>query len=330
MAGGPTVNLADRVLHLRRAVRDVRQPQRPRSSTRRSSKVEACVVPAAEDGRVVHAPSDPVSPGRAGRAAGRRPDRVVQRHPDPRLDQLQRPDPQQRRTAPRRSSSSATAGSRHPAPPTPWSRRGPPTRTTRPELDPVGFLGVAPDVTSVTTGGPLYTHRADGRTRQAVGRRRWPRCRSRSGAWPRRSSASRPRAADSPVSIVGGGRLAGETVSAPGLPARGEAGRSCWRWSPASTSSSACSTSCRCCRWTAATSPARSGRRCAAASPGCAAGPTRATSTSPGCCPIAYVVASFLLVMGVVLIVGDLVVPRARHLTPPGRAHAARAPTLEA
>ena len=47
----------------------------------------------------------------------------------------------------------------------------------------------------------------------------------------------------------------------------------------------------------------------AAGSPGCAAGPTPGYVDVAKLLPIAYVVAGCLLVMGVVLIVGDLVVP---------------------
>ena len=52
----------------------------------------------------------------------------------------------------------------------------------------------------------------------------------------------------------------------------------------AATSRCSSSTSSRCCRWTAGTSPARCGRASSAGSPGCAAGPTPATSTSPRRC----------------------------------------------
>ena len=45
------------------------------------------------------------------------------------------------------------------------------------------------------------------------------------------------------------------------------------------------------------------------ASRGCGGGRTPATSTSPSCCPSRTSSGSAVLVMGVVLIVGDLVVP---------------------
>ena len=58
--------------------------------------------------------------------------------------------------------------------------------------------------------------RADGHDDRTPWSRRSAPCRSRSGAWPRRSSAWR--SADSPVSIVGGGRLAGETAAHEAFP----------------------------------------------------------------------------------------------------------------
>ena len=51
------------------------------------------------------------------------------------------------------------------------------------------------------------------------------------------------------------------------------------------------------------------GRHPAWASPSCSAGPTRGTSTSPSCCPIAYVAASVIVVMGVLLVIADIVNP---------------------
>ena len=51
------------------------------------------------------------------------------------------------------------------------------------------------------------------------------------------------------------------------------------------------------------------GRGCAAGSPGCATGPTRARSTSPSCCRVAYGVAILLIGMSVLLIYADIVNP---------------------
>ena len=95
----------------------------------------------------------------------------------------------------------------------------------------------------------------------------------------------KPRAPDSPVSVVGGGRARRRDGVRADFPLKEKAGQPARRWSRASTSSSACSTSYRCCRSTGATSRAPCGRRSAAASPGYAAGPTRGTSTSPSSSP---------------------------------------------
>ena len=57
MAGGPTVNIADRVLHLPRPVRDLRQPAAtsPSPASRSSTRSPTAWCRAAEDGRDVHA-----------------------------------------------------------------------------------------------------------------------------------------------------------------------------------------------------------------------------------------------------------------------------------
>ena len=88
-----------------------------------------------------------------------------------------------------------------------------PDSATDETLTQVGFLGVTPTTTEVvTTGGPLYTVERMGTmtvdTVQALGTlpvKVWGVAEAIVGV--------EERAADSPVSIVGGGRLAGETVS---------------------------------------------------------------------------------------------------------------------
>jgi membrane-associated protease RseP (regulator of RpoE activity) len=174
-------------------------------------------------------------------------------------------------------------------------------------LTDVGFLGVVPEQPGLTTGGPLYTLDQMGTmtvdTVQAMGTlpvKVWGVAKAIVGV--------EERAVDSPVSIVGGGRIAGETTSneliettskvafllmliggfnffigmfnfIPLLPLDGghiagalyEAGRR---------------------------GVARLRRR-----------PDPGYVDVARLLPVAYVVASLLLVMGVVLIVGDLVVP---------------------
>ena len=71
MAGGPTVNLLIAFFIFAGRLRDLRQPDDEADPTRRSTRSSACVIPAAEDGRVCTA-DDPVSPAaQAGLQAGR-------------------------------------------------------------------------------------------------------------------------------------------------------------------------------------------------------------------------------------------------------------------
>ena len=119
-------------------------------------------------------------------------------------------------------------------------------------------------------------------------------------------------AADSPVSVVGGGRIAGETASAQRLPGQGQAGRllvlvagfnffiGLFNFIPLL--------------------PLDGGHIAGALWEAIRRGIARLRGRpDPGyvdvarLLPVAYVVASFLLVMGVVLIVGDLVEPDPAH-----------------
>lgn len=188
----------------------------------------------------------------------------------------------------------------------------PGTDSTDGTLTQVGFLGVTPETREVITrGGPIYTLEQMGHmtvdTVKALGTlpvKVWGVGEAIVGA--------EERAADSPVSIVGGGRLAGETVShdqfpvaektvfllmliggfnffigmfnfVPLLPLDG-----------GHIASAAWEAIRR--RW------ARFRDR-----------PDPGFVDAAKLLPVAYVVASLLLVMGVVLIIGDLVVPL--HLT---------------
>jgi membrane-associated protease RseP (regulator of RpoE activity) len=87
-----------------------------------------------------------------------------------------------------------------------------PTSATDDTLVQVGFLGVAPTNLGPTTGGPLYTVDQMGTMTVDVAKalgslpvKVWGVAKAIAGV--------QPRASDSPVSIVGGGRIAGETVS---------------------------------------------------------------------------------------------------------------------
>ena len=131
------------------------------------------------------------------------------------------------------------------------------------EHAPAGFLGVAPrraTCAAAAVGGPRPIIGARPARQSAVARRA---ARRRSPACATRSSGGQPRDPNGPISVVGVGRLAGERQSRRSDDPRASskavaagllvAGFNLVRCS--------CSTCSRCCRWTAATSPARCGRR---------------------------------------------------------------------
>ncbi|HET8663378.1 MAG TPA: site-2 protease family protein [Nocardioides sp.] len=302
MAGGPTVNLliaffifaglfatygnpGDEVIH----------PT--------VSKVEACVVPAAEDGRVCR-PSDPVSPAyQAGLKVG---DRFVSFNGTPVHDwtDLQDLIRNNRNGAAtivvERAGREVTLHANTMVTPRPTDENDPS------KLTPVGFLGVAPTVT-MTTGGPLYTLQEMGGLAKQSGQalvtlpvKVWGVAEAIAGV--------KPRDAHSPVSVVGGGRLAGEAASAQDFPLKDKlvsllglvAGFNffigLFNFVPLLPLDGGHIAGAL---WEAARRGiARLRRR-----------PDPGYVDVAKLLPVAYVVASFLLVMGVVLIVGDLVVP---------------------
>jgi membrane-associated protease RseP (regulator of RpoE activity) len=182
-----------------------------------------------------------------------------------------------------------------------------PTDEKNPEkLTPVGFLGVAPEVTN-PTGGPVYTLTQMGGLAKTsavalvtLPVKVWGVAEAIAGV--------KPRAADSPVSVVGGGRLAGETASAHDFPVMDKLASllflvagfnffiGLFNFIPLL--------------------PLDGGHIAGALWEAIRRGVAKILHRpDPGyvdvakLLPVAYVVASFLLVMGVVLIVGDLVVP---------------------
>ncbi|WGL53747.1 site-2 protease family protein [Nocardioides sp. BP30] len=175
-------------------------------------------------------------------------------------------------------------------------------------LKQVGFLGVSPaSHIQVTHGGPIYTLRQMGTmTKDSVVSlvhlpvRVWGVAEAIVGV--------KERAADSPVSIVGGGRIAGEEISAKGFPLGDKiAGLlmlvggfnlfiGLFNFIPLLPLDGGHIASAL---WEAVRRGfARLRRR-----------PDPGYVDAAKLLPVAYVVASFLLVMGVVLIIGDLVVP---------------------
>ena len=267
---------ADRVLHLRRAVRDVRQPHRRGRCTPRSSKVEACVVPAAQDGRVCTA-QDPVSPAqKAGLQAG---DRFVSFNGTPINDwtdmqHLIRSNRNGEATiVVERDGRQVTLHTNTMVTPRPTDANDPT------QLTPVGFLGVSPEVT-YTTGGPIYTiEQMGGLAKQSAAGARHP-AGEGVGRRPGDRRGQAPRGGQPGQRRRRRPARRRDRVRA-GLPGQGQAGQPARRWSRASTSSSACSTSSRCCPLDGGHIAGALWEAPAVASPGCAAVPTPGTSTSP-------------------------------------------------
>src|SRR4051812_33516684 len=302
MAGGPTVNLLIAFFIFAGLFATYGNPS-DEIVHPTVSKVEACVVPAAEDGRVCRS-SDPVSPAyTAGLQTG---DRFVSFNGTPVHDWndmqgLIRSNRNGSATiVVERDGRNVTLHTDTMVTPRPTDAKDPT------KLTPVGFLGVSPTVT-FTTGGPLYTIGQMGglakQSAQALGTlpvKVWGVAEAIAGV--------KPRAADSPVSVVGGGRLAGETASAKDFPLTDKlvsllglvAGFNffigLFNFVPLL--------------------PLDGGHIAGALWEACRRGIARLRRRpDPGyvdvarLLPVAYVVASFLLVMGAVLIVGDLVVP---------------------
>jgi len=302
MAGGPTVNLmiaffifaglfatygnpADQVLHTE------------------VGDVSACVIPATRTSDVCQA-TDPVSP--AAKAGLREGDRFVSFNGTPvdswtQMQTLIRGnDDGQATIVVERDGQQVTLHTNTMVEARPTDEKDPT------KLTPVGFLGVTPVVT-YQHGGPLYTIQEMGglAKQSAVALATLP-----VKVWGVAEAIAgvKPRAADSPVSVVGGGRLAGETASAKDFPLQEKmvsllgliAGFNffigLFNFVPLL--------------------PLDGGHIAGALWEAARRGIARVRRRpDPGyvdvakLLPVAYVVASFLLVMGVVLIVGDLVVP---------------------
>ncbi len=133
------------------------------------------------------------------------------------------------------------------------------------------------------------------------------------GVWNAAFSGAQ-READSPMSVVGVGRVAGEvgvrdattTSSAPGS---ATSCGPCSPCSPGSTSCSSSSTSCRCCRSTAGTSPVPSGRARSAQWARLRGRPDPGFVDVAKALPLAYSVATVLIGVSALLIYADLVNP---------------------
>lgn len=305
MAGGPTVNLliAFVVFWIVFATYGVKTldvaPGAPVVA-----EVSQCVLPYTEEGRAC-TPSDPAAPAAA---AGLRPGDVITSFNGTKVT-----DWEQLRTLIRgNADGTAVIGYERDGEQltgrTSTTVEARPTSATDQTLRQVGFLGVSPRTTVLTErGGPLYTLDQMGTmTKESLIAlahlpvRVWGVAKAIVGL--------EERSIDSPISIVGGGRIAGETVSdtdfgagekvaylgmliggfnlfiglfnfVPLLPLDGgHIASATWEWVRRGL--------------------ARLTRR-----------PDPGYVDAARLLPVAYVVGSFLLIMGVVLIVADLVVP---------------------
>jgi membrane-associated protease RseP (regulator of RpoE activity) len=302
MAGGPTVNLAIAFTIYAFLFATYGNPAEPELHTT-VGVVEACVIPATRATDVCR-PGDPVSP--ASKAGLEEGDEFVSFNGTPVTSWTQM------QTLIRSNDDGAATivvdrGGQQVTLHTNTLVSPRPTDVDDPQkLTPVGFLGVAP-VVSNPTGGPLYTvQQMGGLARQsAVALLTLP-----VKVWgvAEAIAGTKPRASDSPVSVVGGSRFAGETASAEDFPVKDKLASllflvagfnffiGLFNFVPLL--------------------PLDGGHIAGALWEATRRGVAKILHRpDPGyvdvakLLPVAYVVASFLLVMGVVLIVGDLVVP---------------------
>jgi len=305
MAGGPTVNLLIAFVIFsgvfafygsRQLVPDAGRPV--------IDTVSACVLPYAEEGRACRA-DDPPTPAAE---AGLEPGDVITS-----FNGVQITDWGQLRSLIRNNDNGqAVIGYERNGRPmtgtTSTTVQARPTSDTDLTLTRVGFLGVSPAAhVVVTKGGPVYTLEQMGSMAKQTATalvnlpvKVWGVAKAIAGV--------QERAADSPVSIVGGGRIAGETVAHEGFPLAEKfvfllmliAGFNffigLFNFIPLL--------------------PLDGGHIAGALWEATRRGVARALGRpDPGyvdvakLLPVAYAVAACLLVMGVVLIVGDLVVP---------------------
>ncbi len=298
MAGGPMVNLVLAFLLFGGVfmVHGVPSPPRP------IDEVSDCVIAAtrnADAGRSARAPThDPVAPAsEAGIAARRRDRRRSTATPIDDWDQFSDADPRQRRRRRRdrrraRRRARSTLTHQHHG----LRAAGPTTATT--DVERRASSASRPSEV-LERQGPVYVDRprwatTPGRPVKALGAHAGQ---ASTSVAPRSVCEERDR--DSPMSVVGASRVAGEVASDDAIAVGRPVLRRCSACSAGSTCSSACSTSCRCCRSTAATSPARSTRRSGAAWPGCRGRPDPGYFDVAKLLPVAYVMAGAHLVMSV-------------------------------
>ncbi|GAA4690106.1 M50 family metallopeptidase [Nocardioides conyzicola] len=218
MAGGPTVNLLIAFFIFAGVFATYGNPSEAKPYSPVVSEVVDCVLPAAELDRTCAA-TDPVAPAKA--AGIEKGDRIVSFNGTPftswdaMQDQIRGNDDGAATIVVERDGEQLTLTTN-----TTVTAR--PTSMTDDKLTQVGFLGVSPTFTGLVTGGPLYTiEQMGGMTKDTVvalgtlPQKVWGVAEAIVGVHPRDPNG--------PVSIVGGGRIAGETVSEESFPVKEKA-----------------------------------------------------------------------------------------------------------
>lgn len=214
MAGGPSVNLLIAFLVFAGVFATYGNPNdvEPDPGAPVLSSVSECVIPYSEAGRECTEADDPSPAAAAGLLPG---DRIIAFNGTSIEDWEQFQQLVRNNDAGEATIVYERDGTRHTTT-TSTTVEARPTSMEDQTLREVGFLGVTPEASPVT-GGPLYTLGEMGhmtvRTVEAMADlpvKVWGVARAVVGL--------EERAADSPVSIVGGGRLAGETVSHEAFP----------------------------------------------------------------------------------------------------------------
>ena len=218
MAGGPTVNLLIAFFIFAGVFATYGNPSEAKPYSPVVSEVVDCVLPAAEIDRACK-PTDPVAPAKAAGIAGGRPDRLLQRRAVHDLGGDAGRDPRQRG---RRRDIVVERDGKQMTLTTNTTVTARPTSLTDGKLTQVGFLGVSPTFSGLVTGGPVYTlEKMGGMTKDTVialgtlPQKVWGVAEAIVGVHPRDPNG--------PVSIVGGGRIAGETVSHKEFPVKEKA-----------------------------------------------------------------------------------------------------------
>jgi membrane-associated protease RseP (regulator of RpoE activity) len=218
MAGGPTVNILIAFFIFAGVFATYGNPAEAKPYTAEVSEVVDCVLPAAEVARTCKA-TDPVAPAKA--AGIEKGDRIVSFNGTPftSWDALQK---QIRGNEDGTATIVVERGGKQLTLSTNTTVTARPTSATDTKLTQVGFLGVSPTFNGLVTGGPIYTiDKMGGMTKDTVvalgtlPQKVWGVAEAIVGVHPRDPNG--------PVSIVGGGRIAGETVSEASFPVKEKA-----------------------------------------------------------------------------------------------------------